>query len=347
MPLTVVAIRGTRPESRHRVHVAVVDPDGRLVASAGDPDLVTFWRSAAKPFQAIPLVADGAAARYRFDDRDLALACASHSSEPVHLDLAAGMLAKLGLGEETLACGPHPPLSPEVAEYVVRHGVTMTPRWSNCSGKHAGMLALALFHGWPLEGYQREGHPVQRRILAEIERWTARRAGTVGLAVDGCTAVTFALPLRAMAGAYARLGTSDEAGARMLRRAMGEHPVLVAGQGRLCTELGLATRGAVIAKVGADGIYCAAIPAAGLGIALKVEDGDMRSAPPALLAVLADLSRGRDLGFDPDTLPASVTRHAAPPIVNTRGAVTGTLEARGGLRFSARPGVKTMSRTRP
>jgi len=347
MPLTVVATRGTRPESWHRVHAAVVDPQGRLVARAGNPDLVTFWRSAAKPFQAMPLVADGAAARYHFGDRELALACGSHSSEPVHLDLVTRMLEQLGLGEEALACGPHPPLSPEVAEQVARDGVTLTPRWSNCSGKHAGMLALALHHRWPLEGYQREEHPVQRRILAEIERWTGRRAGAVGLGTDGCTAVTFALSLRAMAGAYARFATSDDAGARTLRRAMGEHPALVAGRGRLCTELGLATRGAVIAKVGADGIYCAAIPAAGLGLALKVEDGDPRSAPPALLAILGDLGRGRDLGFDPSALPESVTRHAAPPVVNTRGVVTGTLEARGGLRFSALPGVKMMSRTRP
>ncbi len=346
MSLTVVAMRSGLPESRHRVHVAVVDRGGRLVASAGDPDLVTFWRSAAKPFQAIPLVEDGAAARYGFSDRELALACASHSSEPWHLEIATAMLAKLGLDETALACGPHPPLDPAIAEGVLRQGVPLTPRWSNCSGKHAGMLALARHHGWPLAGYERAGHPVQRRILREIARWTGLPSRQVTLGVDGCTAVTFALPLRAMARAYARFGVSRQPAAATLRRAMTEYPVLVAGTGRLCTELGLAARGAVLAKVGADGVYCAALPAAGLGLALKVEDGDWRSSPPALLAVLAALARRRPLGFAPDRFPEPVTRHAAPPIVNTRGAVTGALQVQGRLRFLARPRVRTLSRTR-
>jgi L-asparaginase II len=329
----VESTRGDLVESVHEVSVAVVDPAGRLVAEAGDPAQVTFWRSAAKPFQAMPVVQDGAARRFGFDSRELALTCASHSSEPVHREVAAGMLQKLGLPEAALACGPHPPLSPEVAEQALRKGLTMSPVWSNCSGKHAGMLALALSYGWPTAGYERREHPVQGRILREVERWTGLAAGDMRYGVDGCTVVCFALPLAAMAAAYARFGTSDEPAPRTLREAMVEHPELVAGIGRLETDLGRATGGAAIAKVGADGIFCAALPRAGLGIALKVADGDMDSSGPALMAVVSALAGRWDLGFDPAAFPAVVQRHAAVELVNTRGAVTGQLRPAGGLRF--------------
>ena len=333
--LQVESTRGDIVESVHLVSLAVVDAAGGLVMAAGNPDLVTFWRSAAKPFQAMPLVADGAADRYGFDSRDLALACASHSSEPVHLEVAEGMLRKLGLPESTLACGSHPPISPAVAEQVIRRGVTMTPVWSNCSGKHAGMLATAAHHGWPLKGYHELAHPLQQRITAEIGRWTDCPHERMTFAVDGCAAACFGLPLRAMALAYARFGVSEEPAAVRLRQAMAAHPELVAGQGRLCTDLGLATRGGVIAKVGADGVYCAALPGAGLGLALKVEDGDMLSSPPALLFAITRLAARHPIGFHPATLPGTVLRHAEVPTVNTRGTVTGSLRATGRPEFPA------------
>jgi L-asparaginase II len=329
----VESTRGDLAESVHRISLAVVDRTGRLLAQAGDPDLVTYWRSAAKPFQVMPAIADGAADRYRFDQRMLALACASHSSEPPHLEVAAAMLERLGLTEQALACGPHPPLSPSVADHVLRHGIVMTPRWSNCSGKHAAMLALALTHGWPTAGYEKEAHPVQQRVLAEMERWSGVAAPDLQLGIDGCTAVSVALPLRAMALAYARYGVSDEPAAQRLRTAVATHPELVAGQGRLCTDLLAASRGLVFAKIGADGVYCAALPQPGLGLALKVEDGDMRSSAPALVALLRLLGENVALGFEPPAWPESVTRHAELPIINTRGKLTGVLRATGCPRF--------------
>jgi L-asparaginase II len=331
--LRVEATRGGIVESLHRVALAVVDREGRLIASAGDPGLVTFWRSAAKPFQAMPLVAHGAADHFGFGSPELALACASHSSEPVHRRVAGRMLASIEVGEEALACGPHPPLSPLVANEVLRQGVVMTPVWSNCSGKHAGMLALARFHGWPLAGYETRGHPVQQAVLQEIERWTGVPTDRMVLGVDGCTVVSFGLPLLAMALAYARFGVSDESPARRLRGAMTEEPLLTAGQGRLETDLALATAGRAIAKIGADGVYCASFPAAGLGVALKIEDGDMASLGPALLASLQRLAGRYPLGFDPGTWPPAVARHAAHPILNTRGAPTGVVRVVGELRF--------------
>jgi L-asparaginase II len=333
MDFRIESTRGDLVESVHRLSVAVVDHAGRLLASAGDPALVTFWRSAAKPFQAMPLVLDGAADHWKFTGDELALACASHSSEPIHLDVVDHMLRKIGCTEQDMACGPHPPLGSDVSEAIHRVASAMTPRWSNCSGKHAGMLALARHHGWPTAGYEREDHPVQVRCLDEIARWSGLPRETIRLAVDGCTAVCFGLPLQAMATAYARLGASDESAPRRIREAMMQHPVLIGGTGRLCTDLMAAYPGQVVIKVGADGIYSAAWPSSGIGIALKVEDGDMRSARPALLAVLRQLSEQGRITLPDEDWPAAVARHAELPTLNTRGGVTGVLRAAGRLRF--------------
>ena len=327
----VESTRGDLVESVHQVSVAVADASGRLIASSGDPALVTYWRSAAKPFQAMPLVADGAAAAFGLGDEELALACASHSSERMHLEIADRFLGKIGCEEHELACGPHPPLGAAVADMVARTGMTLTPRWSNCSGKHAGMLALARHRGWPTEGYERAGHPVQERMVEEVERWTEVPRAAMSFGIDGCTAVCFALPLGAMAASYARFAKSPEPAARRLRAAMVEHPRVIAGTGRFCTQLGLAWPGGVIAKVGAEGVYSAALLESGLGIALKVEDGDMRAAPPALLAVLRQLLGRADGGQDDPF--ASLAGRAELPTRNTRGVVTGMLRAAGQLRF--------------
>lgn len=337
-PLRVEATRGDLVESTHAVAVAIVDAHGALVASAGDPDLVTYWRSAAKPFQALPMVADGAADRFGLGSDAIALACASHSSEPEHVALATRMLAAIGCAESDLACGPHPPLSSAVQELAARNGTTFTPAWSNCSGKHSGMLALARHHGWPTAGYERAGHPVQERILEEVLRWTGLVRDSLVQGVDGCTTVCFGLPLRAMALAYARLGVSEEPAAVRVRGAMLAHPQLVGGLRRLCTDLMRESGGHVLAKVGAEGVYCAAWPGHRLGIALKVADGDNRSAQVALLGVLRQL--GDALG---ERLPLTTLEpYVEPPIRNTRRVQTGSLRAAGGLQFHGPVGAHSM-----
>ncbi len=330
LPLLVETTRGNLVESRHRVSVAVADRDGRLVAAAGNPDLVTWWRSAAKPFQALPLIQDGVAERLDLDDEELALATASHSSEPRHLQVVDRFMVKAGVAEADLACGPHPPLSPEVAKVVARGAATCTPKWSNCSGKHTGMVALARHHGWPTEGYHSAGHPVQERILSEISQWSGLARSRIQLSVDGCTAACFGLPLRSMALGYARLVGSADSAARRILGAMMAHPFLVAGTGRLCTDLMAAWPGRVVAKVGADGVYSAGLPALGIGLTLKVEDGDMPASAVALLEMLRQLLAmyGDDsYRFD------SLAHHAVQPLRNTRGAVTGEMRPAGALRF--------------
>ncbi len=332
--MRVEQLRGEVVEAVHDVHVAVVDAGGRLVARNGDPDLVTFWRSAAKPFQALPLVADGVMERFGLTDADLALACASHSSEPGQVARVREFLAKVGCSERDLLCGPHPPLSERVAQDYQTRGLRLTAVYSNCSGKHAGMLALARHHGWPTAFYTRLEHPVQQRCLVEVSRWTDVPAAEIKTGVDGCGVVCFGMPLRNMALAYARLAIADfglriadSQGARPMRNpqsaiveSMLRHPELVAGEGRPCTDLMRAHPGRVIAKVGAEGVYCALLPQEGLGVALKVADGHGIASALALAAVLETLG----LRPRPDSL-------GARPNVNTRGETVGELRVNGGL----------------
>jgi L-asparaginase II len=334
-PLRIELTRGPLVESVHRVPVAVVAASGHLLAAAGDAETVTWWRSAAKPFQALPLLEDGAAEHFKLSDEELALACASHSSEPRHLEIISRLMARLGLGDADLSCGVHTPLSPAVALAVARGAVVPTSRWSNCSGKHAGMLALAKYHGWPADGYNAAGHPVQDRVLAEVERWTEMPATEIAQSVDGCTAVCFGLPLRAMALAYARLGASTEAEPRRIVQAMSAHPFLVAGTGRLCTDLMGSWPGQIVAKVGAEGVYCIALPAFGLGVALKVEDGETRASGVAVLEVLQQLLGHVAPGQGPDFGCPQLARHGPQPLHNTRGTQTGQLRAAGRLHFFA------------
>jgi len=305
--------RGTVVESRHRVHVAVVDAEGTLVADAGDPQFVTFWRSAAKPFQAMPLIEDGVAERFKLTPEDLALICASHSSEPAQVARARDLLQKIGCSERDLLCGPHRPLSEAVAKDYETRGVRLTAVYSNCSGKHAGMLALAKHHGWPTEFYTRIEHPVQQRCLAEVARWTRVSAAKIGVAVDGCGVACFAMPLVSMALAYARLEGP-------IRDAMLQHPELVAGEARPCTEMMRAHPGRVITKVGAEGVYSAQLVRERIGVALKVEDGHSVASALAMAAVLGELG----LRPQPDSL-------LAKPTTNSRGETVGEMRVSGGL----------------
>lgn len=327
----VVVERGPLVESIHRLSVAVSRPDGSLVAVAGDPELVTFWRSAAKPFQLLPLVEEGGIERFGLDQEMLALACGSHNAEPVHRAVGARWLATLGLNESDLACGGHPSLWPALANEMIHDEVVPMSLWSNCSGKHASLLALALLHGWPTEGYERSGHPVQGRVEQSIATWTGVSAGALAWGIDGCTAAAVALPLRAMARAYARLGIAETPALGVVRDAMMAHPHLVAGTSRLDTELMRTWNGRVIAKIGAEGVYSAAIPELGLGLALKVEDGDMKSAEIALVAVLDAITTEFGSGAAWPSEP--LDRWRSPAIRNTRGEATGRFSTVGELTF--------------
>jgi len=283
--ILVAVRRGGTVESVHRVH-AVAVRDGEVVAAAGDAGLVTFFRSSAKPLQALPLVR----ARADLDDRLVAIACASHQAEPEQIDAVRGLLAAGVATEDDLELGLQEGRPPERI-------------YHNCSGKHAGMLAGCRVRGWETAGYRLPEHPLQRELLAEV---TAAAGATPATAVDGCGVVTFALPLERMATAFSRLGELD-GGLRVLR-AMRAHPQLVGGAESLDTRLMRALPGWVF-KGGAEGLLCGAGPD-GVGVVLKVEDGAQRGLSPAAATLLAGL--GHELpGF------------ARVPVENSRRDVVG------------------------
>lgn len=318
-PLEVQVFRGRLVESRHRVHAVVADRSGRVVASWGSGNLVTVVRSAAKPFQALPLVADGAAEHFALSEEEIALCCGSHNSEEAHVEVARSIFAKAGVAEEQLACGAHAPILAERRDALAAAGTPPTPVMSNCSGKHAGMLALAAFHGWPLRGYEKMNHPVQRRIGREVVRWMGTNPGADAWETDGCGVPTCGVPLVNLAGAAARLAAAAGVGGapRRIVRAMTRHPFMVAGTGRLCTRLMAETGGRVFAKVGAEAVYLAGEPDRGLGVALKVEDGARRAAEPALLWVL-----GRT-GLLPPSVKGELEEFSEPVVRNTLGDEVG------------------------
>jgi L-asparaginase II len=333
-PLVAVK-RGGLTESRHRGHIVAVEPDGTIVAYLGAPETVTFLRSSAKPFQALPLLVSGAADRFGFTDEEIALACASHNGEPVHTRIVTAMLEKIGLGPEALKCGIHEPYSVEVARELRERGEAPNVLQNNCSGKHAGMLALALHLNAPVETYHKAEHPVQLAIGKTIARFTDIAVEDLAVAIDGCAVPVFGITVKAMALSYARLvappadfdeATRDACG--RVVRVMNAFPELIGGTSdRLDTEIMKATPGRVISKVGADGVYTAGVNPCeewprGLGLALKIEDGDDRLArPPVVIESL------RQLGVLHDESLEAVARYAFFPVLNRPGDVVGEVRA--------------------
>ena len=327
--------RGGITESRHRGHVAAVEPDGNVVASLGAPHNVTFLRSSAKPLQALPLLLTGAADRFGFTDEEVALACASHNGEPIHTRIAASMLKKIGLGPEALKCGVHEPYSTEAAAVLRSRNEAPNVLHNNCSGKHIGMLAVALQLGASIDNYESPENPVQIMIGQVMSQFTDVPVEDLAVGVDGCAAPIFGVTIRAMALAYARLVSPPPTLDKMIRNACGRivrvmtaFPELIGGTSqRLDTEIMRATRGRVVSKVGAEGVYTAGIlPCerwrAGLGLALKIEDGDDKRARP--IVVVESL---RQLGVLNDDSLEAVSRYAFFPVENRRGDVVGEIRA--------------------
>lgn len=319
-PLVAVE-RGGRTESLHMGTVAVVDADGRLVASAGDPGAGVFTRSALKPLQALPFVAAGGPARYGWGDAEIALACGSHSGEARHQATVAAMLAGVGLDPSALDCGTHAPYvhdalrePPPPPPY--------SPLANNCSGKHAGMLACCRLHGWPTDGYLDAGHPLQAMIRAAVARHTATAEADLVAGIDGCSAPNYALPLAGLARAYARLARPagpEAAALEAIRAAMTRRPDFVSGTGRGDLALMRAGAGDWVAKVGAEGVQAIGVASAGLGIAIKVADGASRAVVPAAIAVLDRL------GVLDGPARTALEALARPVLHNARGRAVGRL----------------------
>ncbi len=326
-PVSVEVTRGNIVESRHRGSVAVVDIRGDLKIGWGDVKEPVFPRSAIKALQALAYVESGATDAIEATDEEISLMCASHGGEPRHASAAAGILARLGLSEADLECGPHWPSHEESARALAVSGETPSQLHNNCSGKHSGMLALAKRLGAPTKGYIGVTHPVQQRILGVLEAMTGCDLTGAPRDYDGCSVPTWAIPLENLAYAFARFGNPDDLpdarrdAALRIRKAVLAHPFMVAGTGRYCTEMMELLHGKVFLKTGAEGVFCAAVPAMGIGIALKCDDGATRGAEVMMTAVLEKIGViGPDEADD-------AKRFLTVPVLNRNNLHTGDIKA--------------------
>ncbi|MCX8281320.1 asparaginase [Phyllobacterium sp. 0TCS1.6C] len=299
-PVLVEVFRGETVESLHRGAVAVVDGDGRLVFSLGDIERPVFPRSAIKAIQALPLVESGAADAYGFGNEELAMACASHSGEPLHVAKAEQMLRQAGLDASALECGTHWPFEQAVTIELARSGGQPTPLHNNCSGKHAGFLCTCQHLGLEKKGYSALGSPEQDLVRDAMEGVTGAPHALDQCGTDGCSIPTYAIPLRNLAHGFARMasGVGLEAerrkAARRLVDAAMAAPFYVAGTGRACTRLMEMAPGRIFVKTGAEGVFTGALPELGLGIAVKCDDGATRAAEAIIATVLGRIFRAED-----------------------------------------------------
>ena len=324
-------IRGETVESIHRGSLFVIDGDGKEIVNIGDAETIAFIRSSAKPFQVLPFLMSGGAEKFGFLENEIALACASHSGEKIHTAIAEKMLAKINLSEPDLRCGTHFPFNEQRAEEMIRAGETPTQFHNNCSGKHAAMLAFALTIGADIETYNLIEHPIQQAIFEQIADFCETPKDSIPLAIDGCCAPNFALSVRAMAKGFLKLvfppatfdGELREACRRVVT-AMMNYPELIGGTERLDTLLMQVARGKFISKIGAEGVWlCGVLPCEkwkrGLGIAMKIDDGDDKRARAVISVEVL-----RQLGiFGENTLKD----YSPLAIKNRRGETVGRTEA--------------------
>lgn len=330
--ILVEVTRGPIVESVHYGVVAVADVEGKLMAWAGNPGTVTYYRSASKPLQALPLVESGGADHFGLTEAEIAITCGSHGGEAIHVETVMSILDKIGVGPEALACGTHIPLSPIVARGLRTHGQAPSVLQNNCSGKHAGLLALAKFHGWPVGGYETTRHPVQTTILEVVARFAGLERDQVAIGVDGCGVCSFGISVHSMATSFARLAQPKywpeprRSAIERIWRAMITYPEMVGyTENNIDTDIMRAGRGTVISKRGAEGAYCAArLPSENedaLGFALKLLDGD-ESGRARNPAIVEGLRQARFL--DEDAL-GKLERYWMEEVTNRPGDVIGMI----------------------
>jgi len=321
-PVLVEVTRGGQVESAHRGAVAIVDAVGKRVAVLGDADAAVFPRSAFKALQALPLVESGAADAFGVGDEELALACASHSGEPMHTERVETWLARIDCVESDLACGPHLPLHEPTAHAMLRAGDRPCRIHNNCSGKHTGFLTVARHLRVSVEGYERPDHPVQVLVRDAVAAMCALNPRSMPVGIDGCAAPNYAIPLGGLAQGMAKLGDpssltpSRAAAAKRLTAAWKAHPLLVSGTGRACADLIMAAKGRTVVKTGAEGVFTAVLPERGWGVAVKIDDGATRAAETVMAKVLTLLGSA-------DEGTPEITKHLNPPIRNWRADIVG------------------------
>jgi L-asparaginase II len=341
-PVLVEACRGNAVESAHRGALAVVDAEGTCVLQLGDVERPVFPRSAVKLLQALPLVASGAAERFGLDDEALALACASHNGEPAHVATAAAMLARAGLDTDALECGTHWPYREVFQRAMAARGETPCALHNNCSGKHAGFLCLGshMADGQErrafVKGYVQASHAVMVEVTQAVQAATGWDLARTARGIDGCSIPTFAIPLRHLALGFARVASgnglvdSHARAARRLRQAVAAAPFMVGGTDRFDTRVMERLGERVFCKVGAEGVYCAALPQSGLGVAIKIDDGNNARAAEVAMAALVEALVTLD-----DGEAAFMRGLGNVPLRNWNGIEVGVLRASATLRAAA------------
>jgi L-asparaginase II len=329
-PVLVEVTRGDMVESRHRGAAAVLSADGTLKYGWGDIEKPVYARSSIKPLQALPLIESGAADRFGLVDEDVALACASHSGEAMHVQRVAGWLARIGLGPADLECGPQLPMNEQAAAELLRSGSTPSALHNNCSGKHTGFLTTAVHYGEPTGGYIRADHPVQQRLRRVLEQMSGVDLSTAPSGIDGCGIPVIGISLRATATAMARMAdprglpAGRVAAIERVLRAMMAAPLMVSGSGRFCAVVMDRLGQRVALKGGAEGFFTAAIPGGGLGVAVKIDDGAARAAAVAVGAILCRL------GVVSEAERIALVDQLEPPVHNRAGIVVGRVRAAAG-----------------
>ncbi len=324
-PVLVEVTRGGMVESRHRGAFVVADAEGKVLLHAGEPERLVYPRSAIKPLQALALVESGAADAFGCTPAEISLACASHDGEPLHSEAVKAWLDRLGMTPADLECGSHLPYNEAAAHALIREGRAPGPEHNNCSGKHSGFLAVAQQLGVPHQGYIDFSHPVQQTLLGILESLCGLDLRDAPRGIDGCGIPQYGTPLGNLALAMARFADPADQperrqqACRRVREAIAAEPAMIAGERRFCTKVIRATKGRALVKTGAEGVFCAAIPELGLGVALKIDDGAGRAAEVALGALL-----GR-LGIVDAALAETLQPILRPSILNRAGRSVGEI----------------------
>ncbi|WP_162651855.1 asparaginase [Lentilitoribacter sp. Alg239-R112] len=326
-PTLVELTRGRSVESKHCGAYAVSDGSGKIVMSAGNIESPIFPRSAVKAMQALLLVESGAASTYGFGNRELALACASHSGEQKHAELAAQMLAKAGLDQTNMECGTHWSFHPNILIEQAKFGVEPSCLHNNCSGKHAGFLCVACHCNLPLRGYVNSQHTVQQEVARSLEAMTGSKLDMDLCGIDGCAIPTYAVPLKKLAHGFAKMATGEgltseraKASKTLIDACMAE-PFYVAGTDRACTKLMEIAPGEIFVKTGAEGVYTAALPKLGLGMALKIDDGATRAAEVVIAELIANYMEAEE------PIAANLKAFANRELTNWNGDIVGKITA--------------------
>lgn len=330
-PILAELVRGNWVENLHRGAFCVVGADGEILARAGDVERPIFPRSAIKSLQALAIFKSGAQKKFQFTSEELALACASHHGQPKHIETVSCMLQKLGLSANDLECGAHPPSNPEARKALRNAGEKPTALHNNCSGKHAGMLAVALALGAPTAGYTERDHPVQKLVRACVEQVIGTGLSEDRCGTDGCSIPTWAAPLSAFARGFQRMasgtGLADDfiEPARTLFDAATGNPFLIAGSDTIDTDLMTAFEGDLMLKIGAEGVFCGALRGAKIGFALKCDDGNIRAAEPMVAALIEALATPSPAQAE------ALGKRRAQALKNWRGLDVAILRATGGV----------------